>query len=140
MLLPIEPYVGIGPVKLGMSVSEVRGVLKGEVDSYMKSDSDALPSDAFDSVGVHVYYKPPGVCEAVEVASPAVPIFRGRPLLDRHFDEVRKWFEEMDGAVELDESGLTSYKFGIGLYAPGANAAGSVVETVIVFERGYYSA
>ncbi|MBA3805011.1 MAG: ABC transporter ATP-binding protein [Acidobacteria bacterium] len=140
MLFPIEPYEGVGPIKLGMSINAVREAVGAEVKTFKKSPSSEIPTDAFDLLGVYVYYKPPGICQAVELASPAEPIFQNLPLLGRYFDEVMKWFETMDQGVEVDEFGLTSYKLGIGLYAPPTDDAdGKLVESVIIFEKGYYT-
>ena len=139
MDLIIRPYESIGSVKFGMTVEEVRAILGGRFQYFMKSPSSAMPTDAFEEKGIHVYYKEPGLCEAVEVTSPASPVFKGRPLIGRPFDELRNWFEEMDEEIMVDESGLTSLALGIGLYSPYASdSPQEPVEAVIVFEKGYY--
>jgi hypothetical protein len=139
ILLPITPYEGIGPIKLGMSRKEVRDILGGDFRSFKKTPYDEVTTDFFDEMGVHVHYKKEEVCEAVEVASPSLPTFQNKPLLGRPFGELRDWFVSIDAGAEIDESGLTSYQLGIGLYAPSAiDDADEPVEGVIVFERGYY--
>jgi hypothetical protein len=47
----------------------------------------------------------------------------------------------MDDGLEVDNTGLTSFKFGFGLYAPSCEESPSdSVEAVIAFEKGYYDA
>lgn len=139
MRFDIRPYEGVGPVKLGMTREEVRAAVGAPFEEFRKSAGDELPTDAFDTVGLHVYYKRPGVCEAVELASPAVPVLEEQFLLRQPYAQLRRWFESRDESVETDDSGLTSFRYGVGLYAPaaGSNPAGPA-EGVIVFEKGYY--
>jgi hypothetical protein len=141
ILLPITPYEGIGPIRLGMSRAEVRRLLGGAFRSFKKTPFDEVPADFFDDIGVHVYYRRGDVCEAVEVFPPSRPAFRDVPLLGRPFHELSEWFVSMDAGAEVDESGLTSNLLGIGLYAPAAaRDVDEPAESVIVFERGYYDA
>lgn len=135
----IRPYISIGPIELGMSRKEVRETLDARVEEFKKSPTDELTTDAFDELGVYVYYKEHDVCEAVEVIPPASPIFQDEELLRRRFGELREYFKRIDDSIEVDNGGLTSYRFGIGLYVPFAkNDPDALVEGVIVFERGYY--
>ena len=135
----IEPYVGVGPVRLGMSVQEVRQALGAEFKTFMKTPTSEMPSDFFRTLGFIVYYRSPGLCKAVELVKPATPIFMGRRLLGIRFSGVRSWFENIDDSLEIQDTGLTSYRFGIGLYVPSARKSpDDPVESAIVFEQGYY--
>jgi hypothetical protein len=135
----IEPYIGVGPLKFGMTPTETRIALGQSAQPFLKSQEDVLPSDAFDTLGIHVHYKSPGVCVAIEFGLAADPMFRGRHLIERPFDELLVWFQTIDENVHADESGLTSFGFGVGLYAPNATERPKdAVEGVIVFARGYY--
>lgn len=75
-------------------------------------------TDAFRDKGIHVYYKKPGACEAVEFGSPAEPTFMGNKLIGLPFKEGRKIFEKLDDSLEIDDTGFTYYKFGIGVFVP----------------------
>ncbi|MBW4630872.1 MAG: hypothetical protein KME30_02880 [Iphinoe sp. HA4291-MV1] len=142
MNLIIEPYKGIGAIKLGMTTEEVRDILVssgGKLETFMKTPTSEMPTDCFDNLGIHVSYKKPGICEAVELFEPAEPVFMGKTLLEIKFSELEQWFQEIDDEVEIDDTGLISYKFGIGLYSPYASEdPEESVEAVIVFEYGYY--
>ncbi len=133
----INPYVGAGKILLGMSSQEIQDILSFKPERFKKSEDDDCDTDAFE--WCHVYYKKPGVCEAIEFFEPAKVIFMGQNLIGRPFIDLKKLFGELDESIELDESGLTSYKYGIGIYAPSAkNKPSDPVEGAIVFEKGYY--
>jgi hypothetical protein len=134
----IEPYVGVGPLRFGMSREEVKRALGGEPRVFKKSPlSDAL-TDAFDESGVHIYYNADDGCCAVELATPASPVLNGQALLGRPFSELRAMFEELDPALKSDGAGLTSPLFGVSLYAPFARKEPEEpVEAVLAFEEGY---
>jgi hypothetical protein len=135
----IESYQGILNCHFGMDTSQIRKVLGAPTKTFKKTSTSVYPTDAFDNLGVHVFYKQPGVCEAIELFSPAQPTFQNRQLIGQPFNQLRDWLRSLDSEVEIDKVGLTSYQFGFGLYAPFAgDEPDGIVEAVIVFERGYY--
>lgn len=136
----ILPYVSVGPIQLGMAQAVVRDALGVEAESFMKSKDSEYPTDAFDTLHIHVYYRRPGVCEAVEFfGNGAVPTFQGQRFLGRPYSEVEHWVKHVDPDVKLLDTGLTSLKFGFGLFTPdAAREPDRPVESLIVFERGYY--
>jgi hypothetical protein len=140
MQLEIEPYVGIGPIKFGMTIDHVRNLINQKPKPFLKGPTSTVPTDAFNDLGLHVYYKKPGICQAVELFSPANPIFQGQSLIQRPFNELHSWLQTIDDSLKVGRWGLTSLKFGIGLYAPEIRERDdALVESVIVFERGYYN-
>jgi hypothetical protein len=139
MNLSIDPYIGVGPIKFGMDIEEVRRAIGLSFTTFKKTPEDLIPTDAFDEAGIHVFYKPTGICEAVEMSDPANPVFKGQSFIGKSFSEIREWFRSQDEDIDADDSGLTSFKYGIGIYAPNAEEQpDDPVEGVIVFERGYY--
>ncbi|WP_458648202.1 hypothetical protein [Sivoneniella epilithica] len=137
--LEIEPYQGIAGVQFGMSCEQVRHALNSSVRAFKKTAIDELNTDAFDELGMHVYYKQPDGCEAIELAAPANPTFRGKALIGQPFSELRNWFRSIDPQIEVDETGLTSFEFGLGLYVPFASQSPNApIEAVIIFQQGYY--
>jgi hypothetical protein len=101
--------------------------------------SSGVPTDSFRNAGIFVYYKEPGITEAVEFGGPSSPTFRDQDFLGRQYAEMERWINTIDPEVELNDSGLISRKFGFGLYADGVRKRPEVpVQGVIVFEKGYY--
>jgi hypothetical protein len=120
---------------LSTELYPVRAALGVSFKSFLDSKSDDIPTDAFEG-GLFVYYKPPGICEAIEATEPAVPIFMSRTILGQPFKEICDWFEEMDPGLKVSNDGFTSEKFGIGVFTSDPEES---TESVIVFEEGYYS-
>jgi hypothetical protein len=137
--LDIRPYRGVGPLTLGATIQEVRDALGRVPVPFLKAPSDQYPTDAFNNIGVLAYYRAPGVAEAFEFGPPSAPTFRGRALLGELFFDVASIFRSWDASVSVDDSGLTSLLFGIGIYAPAhLKTPHARVEGVIVFDRAYY--
>lgn len=137
--LIITPYKGVGPVCFGMTRDEIRNVLTGNVKAFKKTPMSDTFSDAFDDLGIYIYYDADYFCEAIEMALPADPIFLQKHLIKSTYAESKSIIELQDSNIELDETGLLSFKLGIGLYAPELEQSEDcVVESVIVFREGYY--
>lgn len=139
MDLTVEFNVGVGPVKLGMTMDQVRAAIARPHESFMKSRTSTMPTDDFYEEGIQVYYKKPGICNAIEMGSPAKPVIHGNEIIGVRISEVREWLLRLDRNLETDGDGLTSHALGIGCYAPNAGRNPSArVESLIIFENGYY--
>lgn len=139
MDLTIKPYIGIGDIEFGLHRKIIRKKLQAEFSSFKKAPSSVALTDYFPSLGLFVAYNKNDLCEAVECASPAKPILSGVSLMEMPMAQLRVWFEKSDGDVEIDFEGLTSYKFGVGIWHPaGFDEPEETPETVIVFRKGYY--
>jgi hypothetical protein len=139
-VIQIVPYTSAGPIRLGMTMEEVRKTLGTPFTSFQRDAEAKIPSDAFDSEGIYIYYKEPGVVEAVELAPPARAILKNTEPLGKPYSEISSFIKSLDPSAEEDEAGLTSFELGVGLYAPSAQKEPQLpVESVIVFEKGYYS-
>jgi hypothetical protein len=139
MNMPIFPYDGVGPIKLGMTHAEIRTVIGGKYRTFMKGPFAKMATDDFMVKGIHVHYKAPGICEAIELFSPTNPTFRGHRLMGVPFNEISKSILEEDPAAQVEGDGLTSFRFGFNLYVPELDdGPESPVKAVLVFEKGYY--
>jgi hypothetical protein len=143
---PIEPYVGVGPIRLGMTVAEVRAAVRSVAHPVRKGAQSAWDTDYFKELGFFVYYKDPGICRAVEFGFATMPTWNRRPLLGRPFQEVHDLLKAADPSLHVKITGLTSLALGIGIYVgslmtdkvTGVQDWEQATEGVIVFERGYY--
>ena len=117
--LQIEPHIRVGPIRFGMTRSEARRLL-GEYEEFRKSSDSKATTDAFDEVGLHVYYREDGIDEvdAVEIMSRANPSFRGELLAERPFVEIVALFRKADPEVEVDSNGLDAPNLNISIFAP----------------------
>lgn len=133
----VKSYVGAPPLFFGMTSHQIQDVLSSIPEKFKKHKDDEYDTDAFK--WCHVYYKSPGICEAIEFFPPSIVTFNGVNLFERTFKEIKELFLNIDDSIECKESGLTSYKYGVSFYAPSAEDIPSKpVEGIIVFEKGYY--
>jgi hypothetical protein len=63
----------------------------------------------------------------------------GINIIDLPFLKVKDFLRNLDDSLEIDETGLLSFKLGVGVYVPSlSESQQEFVEGVIVFEKGYY--
>ena len=139
MDLTIEPYAGVLPIRFGMPRAEVRRLLAPEVPVTKKLFVSPLPRDTFLQTGLHVYYRDPGCCEAVELFAPAAPTLHGQPILGRPYTQVERWLLQLDPSSRLDPTGLRASQLGVAVFIPSrVKSPNDSVQGVIAFDRGYY--
>jgi hypothetical protein len=130
--MDIVPFVSIGDLCFGESRMDIRGRLGHKHQSF-KKDVGENETDAYDGLGLHLYYDRNDRLEFVEAFRPANPTFQGVPFLDHSLDEVADHLGESGYPCERDQLGLNCASAGIGL-----TAANGVVVGVAVFRSGYY--
>jgi len=112
----VKPRSGVGMLRFGMTMDEVRAAIALPFDSFYKSADSALPTDSF-----------------LEVSLQNVK------LLNAPYVKVKSFLGGLDKQLEEDESGLMSRNLGISIYAPShRQSPNTPVESVFVFEDGYY--
>jgi hypothetical protein len=136
--LEIEPHQGIADIHFGMTSAQIQRILADTPQTFRRAP-DSEPTDDYTNLGIQISYDASGHCEAIELANPANPTFKGKPLIGKPFNELRDWLQSIDPNLETDEAGLTAHTFGFGLYAPFASSDPTPpVEAVIVFTQNYY--
>lgn len=147
MTYDIEPSIGVGPIRFGMTRDEVRAAMGAEVRESRRGKQEGSPDDLFPTLGFFAYYSAPGTCVAVEFSRLVSPTLQGRGFFDRPYTAVRQWLRTLDPMLEETIDGLLSCQLGIALSAPRANELSNdelteedavVLEAVLAFERGYY--
>lgn len=137
MSLVIRPNEGVGPINFGMSRDEVRHLFAEE--PRIKASEGRVPSDYFSSIELLVHYADDQTVEAIEIGGGGDVEFLKAQLLKRPFQEVVSWMRTMDRRLQIDDTGFTSLRFGVGVYAPqAAKSLDAIVDGVIAFRPGYY--
>jgi hypothetical protein len=132
----IYPYEGVGPIRLGMTMQQVHGILGEPERTLVKKGNVGVYTDDYYSLGLHVLYSESGHCNEIALFLPATPNLHSLELLgSQAFNEFYEWFRHRDENLDVDEDGLTSFLYGVALFAPDANEP---VKKVHVFERGHY--
>lgn len=132
----INSYKGFNDIEFGLSSQEIEEKLEKKPRKILKQINDEYETDAYDDF--YVYYGEGGKCEAVEFNSNAKLIFNQTNIFEKSYHDIENFFGSIDPNLEIDEIGFTSYKFGIGVYAPYKSELNSKIESVIIFKRGYY--
>jgi hypothetical protein len=137
MTFEIKPYVGVGFIKFGMKREEVRKCFNNQFDEFKKTPFSETLTDDFGCC--HAYYKKQDTCEAVEFFEEAELTIDGKMIFGKPYSEIKAMFEAMDNSLDFNGEGFTSFKYGVGVYAPYAqDKPDEAIESVIVFEKGYY--
>jgi hypothetical protein len=122
-----------------MNSNAIRQAMRSPHVSFFKSSSSKMPTDAFLDHSVHVFYNSEGLCEAVEFYGDVEVTLNLQPLLRVPYSVIWKYLASLDPQLDEDAAGFTSYGVGIGVYAPDrVEHPNEAVESVIVFEKGYY--
>jgi hypothetical protein len=139
MDIEIKPLQGVAGINFGSPIDTVRKYFGVDYKSFRRAPTSVMPCDYFEPLGVFAYYALPGLLEAIEFVLPANPGFMKINFLETPFEEIKKILLAHDPDLEQSDDGLTSYKLGIGVYAPDADENPNLPpESVIAFEKGYY--
>jgi hypothetical protein len=90
-------------------------------------------TDAFDQLGLHLYYSDSGELEFVEAWGPAKVAFRGVSFLGKDLGSVISDMQSLGFNATQADVGVDFRKAGIALTAPSG-----VVEGVAAYRKGYY--
>jgi hypothetical protein len=133
----IIPYIGVGCIKFGMKREDIRKCFNNQFVQFRKTPFSETLTDDFGCC--HVFYKKQKTCEAIELFKEAGATINNKRLVGEPYAEVRAMFEAIDETIVVNDDGFTSFKYGIGVYAPLAKEQPEEpVEAIIVFEKGYY--
>jgi hypothetical protein len=135
----IYPYEGVGQIRLGMTPQQVREIL-GEPERQLPAGKRCdLPADKYVQLGFFVYYRNPGVCEAISMWDGSVEFQNVRPL-GKSLKYLKDWFMSMGSDIQHFDLGFIAVDFGITInaqnYCPDLSCE---CDSLIIFERGYYN-
>ncbi len=135
----VEPLIGAGQLRFGMSQDEIRRQMASPYKSFLKSLSSKMPTDSFLEDAVHVFYTDGGNCEAIEFYAPSRVMLKSRNLLGVPYSEVKYLVSELDENLDEDSAGFSSHLLGVAVYAPSCEEyPDDPTESVLVFKKGYY--
>lgn len=137
MKFSIRPYFGTNDLEFGMKREVIREKLGNEFREFKKSPFSKNTTDAFKYC--HVYYDSENLCVAVEFFEPSEINFNDLIIIGSPYDKIRDEFARIDESIDYNDAGFTSFKYGIGIFAPFAKKKPKdPVESVIIFKEGYY--
>lgn len=137
MLCKIRPYVGVQEIDFDMKREVIRKKFNHEFTEFKKTHFSQNTTDAFEFC--HIYYDNENLCEAIELFEPATVMFDNFVMTEQPYEKVKDFFDAIDDSLDFNDAGFTSYKYGIGVFAPNASdEPEEPIESIIVFRKGYY--
>lgn len=128
----IESFKSVGPISFGQSRDEIRNLLGSGFRSFKKTEGEN-DTDAYDSLGIHLYYDDDDRVEFVEAFSPADLSINGVSLVGRKTSDAINDLRALGYDSEQDDVGYNYDDIGVGL-----TVNGDAVEGVGVCKEGYY--
>jgi hypothetical protein len=129
----VVPYEGLGNIRFGTPRAAIRALLKVDFTSFIKGD-DHVPTDAYDTLGMHLYFDEQDCLEFIEAFPPCNPVYRDIRLLSMDVGIVLHALAALGHASVYAEAGYTFADLGIVLFVPE-----SAIEAVSLYRRGYYN-
>lgn len=138
MILLIKPYEGVGLIRFGMTVNEVRALMDCPCRQFKRALSNTF-TDSFGALGLFVCYDAENKCDAIEMGKRSCPTLFGMSIIGHPIGEIGDWLKSRDPDLVFGPSGYKSFKCGISVYAPNKELRlADPVEGVLAFSKGYY--
>jgi hypothetical protein len=128
----ITPYEGVGPLRFGMTRSQVRSLLGGKVTTFRKGPYASTDTDAYDELGLHLHYDNGDRLECIEAWGSCPIYYKQASLLNAGTQEALERLAGLGLSSRYDD-GYFLDDGGFALYAPD-----DVVKAVTVYRREYY--
>ena len=129
--IEIKPYERVGTIKFGSNRETVRKD-NGNFKEFRKSRFSKNSTDDFSSF--HVFYSEDDRVEAVEFFRESNLYFHDIQLFTQSYGDLKTRLNALDPNNTEDESGIIYKTLGFSVYSPD----GKQVESILVFEKGYY--
>lgn len=133
-LQDVVPFQGLGDLRLGTARSEVQKALGNPSASFKKTPDAPGETDAYDDLGLHLYYDADDLLYYIEANPPSDPRYSGIPLLRVPLEETLEQLGDMGQHGQYQDEGYDFPSLGIALYVPD-----DVVESVSIFGSEYYA-
>jgi len=122
----------LGSIHVGTTRDQARAILGGGFEEFFKSADSTVPTDAYDDLGVHVYYDEKYSVIGVEFLRWSDFSWRGQRFSGADVLEVQQFLIAQGEALDFNNSGFYVNELGLRVYAPDIGEEDAVVETVYV--------
>jgi hypothetical protein len=135
----LRAQTSVGPIHFGMTPDELRATLNEPYTPFKKSLDSPDPTDAFDTLSLHAYYRE-GKCEAIEFFSPANVKVGGSRLGEKTFNDMVGILYDPVMPLKTTATSCISRSFGIEFSIERADQADVVgaIHMIIVTDPGYF--
>ncbi|WP_458129248.1 hypothetical protein [Pseudomonas sp. Z2-11] len=122
----------LGPVHVGMTRDQSRAILGGGFDEFFKTTDSTVPIDAYDDLGVHVYFDEGFTIIGLEFVKWSDLSWRGQRLSGADVLEVQQNLVAQGEILNFNSSGFDVDGLGLRIYAPDIGEEDAVIEAVYV--------
>jgi hypothetical protein len=122
----------LGLIRAGMTRDESRSALESPFDEFLKSPYSAVPTDAYDDLGLHVYFDDALMVVGVEFLKWSQFTWRGQRLAGEEVLVVQQFLTGQGEFLVFNNSGFNVERLGLRFYAPDIGEEDAIVEAVHV--------
>jgi hypothetical protein len=132
MIFTLLGFGDAGSIRTGMTRDESRTALGGGFDEFYKAADAAVPTDAYDDLGAHVYFDEQYQVIGVEFLKWSDLNWRGQRLAGEDALVVQQFLSGQGVALSFNKSGFNVDDLGLRMYAPDIRGEDAIVESVYV--------
>lgn len=132
MSFELLSFGDLGSLHVGMVRDQSRALLGGGFEGFLKSAGSTVPTDAYDDLGMHVYFDDGYRVIGVEFLKWSDLSWRGQRLSGADVLEVQQHMVAQGEVLNFNNSGFDVNGLGLRVYAPDIGEEETVIETVYV--------
>jgi hypothetical protein len=110
-----KSFDALGEIRFGLSREEVRSKLSVAFQSFKKTPLSKNETDAFNSLGLHIYYDDEGTVDFIEVFEPCQVCYADVLLLNQPTNEVLERLKSSGLASSYEDGSYFYYDHGFAL-------------------------
>ena len=138
----IKPYKSLGSVAFGMATEEARKSMGNEkYTPFQKSQDEYSPVDAYDDLGVYIYYDKNDRVESFEVMDNCKITYDGEMLMGKNIAKFVLWLESNGHKVSESEGFYRVDEFGFGFSGSGDDSVSekmTKIGYILVYHERYW--
>ncbi|WP_434608435.1 hypothetical protein [Pseudomonas sp. R1-7] len=132
MSFELVGFGDIGSMHTGVHRDQSRAVLGEEFEEFYKIPDSTVPTDAYDDLGVHVYFDEGFTIIGLEFLKWSDLSWRGQRLSGADVLEVQQHLVAQGEVLNFNSTGFDVDGLGLRVYAPDIGEEDAVIETVYV--------
>lgn len=122
----------LGLLHAGMSRDETRKALGGGFEEFFKSEDSSVPTDAYDDLGMHLYFDESFMLSGVEFLKWSQLVWKSQKLVGEDALLVQRFLIAQGEKLAFNNSGFNIIDMGLRFYVPDLEEDDAIVEAVYV--------
>lgn len=122
----------LGLIRAGMTRDESRTALGGGFEAFFKTEDSAVPTDAYDDLGVHVYFDEKLIVVGVEFFKWSKLFWDEQNLVGEDALVAQQFLSRRGEVLVFNSSGFNVIDVGLRFYVPDFEEDNAIIEAVYV--------